>query len=97
MSRNLDAARDGASPADRGPILGRRVHADAMRLHVARNPNKLIGGIGQHTQRVRSYPALDEIITFNTFGFVRDVGIDSSLTSPDSQVLKPRREDHLFN
>ena len=62
LNRRHDAhaTRDRTAPAHGGGELRRRMHRDAVRLHVAGNADVLRGGIGDEIRRAAFAPAVDE-------------------------------------
>ena len=60
---DLHAAGDRAAPADGRLQVGRRMDADAVRLHVARDADVPVGRVGDEQRSASRWsPALDEVV-----------------------------------
>ena len=84
------SGRDGSRrlPADDGTPLRCGVTGDAVRLHVAGNPNMLITAVGEHAERVGTGPALDEVIALRLLRTARHVRGDAGI-SADAETGQP--------
>ena len=94
LHNHLDAhgGADRAAPTGRHAPLRRRVHRDAVRLHVAGDAHGLAARIRQHAQGICARPALDEVVVLRALGLHRHVRIHAHRPAADAEIIQPRDE-----
>ena len=96
-SRNVNCSRDRASPTDGRAQGGRRMHGDAMRFQVSRNPHGLVRRIGHQRRSIVASPTVHKLETADSRELICVNGASlRRVAGAESEVVEPARRSASF-